>query len=80
MAIAIGKEAKSLGATRVIFLTEGSSKELKSSGWGIGFSYNYASVGSKASDNGSVGSGGTGYSQGTAKYNNLIYLTAIVGN
>lgn len=80
LAIAVGKEAKKLGATRVIFLTEGSSKLLKSSGWGIGFSYNYATVGSDPSDNGSVGSGGTGYSQGKASYKNLIYLTAIVGN
>lgn len=80
LALAIGKKAHELGATRVVFLTEGSSKELHSSGWGIGFSYNYATVGSKASDNGSVGSGGTGYSQGKAGYSNLIYLTAIVGN
>jgi len=80
LAIAIGKKARELGAKRVIFLTEGSSKQLKSSGWGVGLSYNYATVGSKPSDSGSVGSGGTGYSQGTAGYRNLIYLTAIVGN
>ena len=80
LAIAIGKAAKALGAKRVIFLTEGSSKLLKSSGWGVGLSYNYATVGSKASDSGSVGSGGTGYSQGKAGYRNLIYITAIVGN
>jgi hypothetical protein len=80
LAIAIGQKAKALGAKRVIFLTEGSSKLLKSSGWGVGLSYNYATVGSKASDSGSVGSGGTGYSQGKAGYRNLIYITAIVGN
>lgn len=79
LAIAIGKEARKLGATRVIFLTEGSSKQLKSSGWGIGFAYNYAEVDSSRSGNGSVGSGGTGYSQGKAGYRNLIYITAIVG-
>ena len=80
LAIAIGQKARELGATRVIFLTEGSSKLLKSSGWGVGLSYNYATVGSKASDSGSVGSGGTGYSQGKAGYRNLIYITAIIGN
>lgn len=80
LAIAVGQEARKLGASRVIFLTEGSSKQLKSSGWGIGLSYNYATVGSKPSDSGSVGSGGTGYSQGKAGYRNLIYLTAIIGN
>lgn len=79
LAVAIGKHARSLGAKRVVFLTEGSSKKIYSSGWGIGLSYNYATVGSKASDNGSVGAGGTGYSQGSAGYKNLVYLTAIVG-
>ena len=80
LAIAIGKKAKEMGASRVIFLTEGSSKKIYSSGWGIGLSYNYATVGSDRSDNGSVGAGGTGYSQGSAGYKNLVYLTAIVGN
>ena len=80
LAIAIGKKAQALGASRVIFLTEGSSKKIYSSGWGIGLSYNYATVGSDRSDNGSVGAGGTGYSQGSAGYKNLVYLTAIVGN
>lgn len=79
LAIAIGKKAQELGATNVVFLTEGSSKQLQSSGWGIGFSYNYAQVNSDPSGNGSVGSGGFGYSQGKAGYRNLIYLTAIVG-
>ena len=80
LAMAIGRQARELGATRVIFLTEGSSKEMRSSGWGIGFSYNYAQVNSDPSGNGSVGSGGFGYSQGKAGYKNLIYLTAIIGN
>ena len=79
LAMAIGRQARELGATRVIFLTEGSSKEMRSSGWGIGLSYNYASVNSDPSGNGSVGAGGFGYSQGKAGYKNLIYLTAIVG-
>lgn len=80
LALAIGKKAKELGASRVIFTTEGSSKELSSWGVGIGLSYNYASVGSDASDNGSVGAGGTGWSMGKAGYNNLIYLSAVAGN
>ena len=80
LAIAIGKVARELGATRVVFLTEGSSKELHSSGWGIGFSANWATVDSDPSGSGGVGSGGFGYSQGTAGYRDKIYLTAIVGN
>ncbi len=79
LALKIGKIAKHMKANTVVFLTEGSTKEVVSSGWGIGFSYNYASVGSKPSDSGQVGSGGFGYSQGKASYDNLIYLTAIVG-
>ena len=80
LALAIGKKAKELGASRVVFTTEGSSKELSSWGVGIGLSYNYASVGSDASDNGSVGAGGTGWSMGKAGYSNLIYLSAVAGN
>jgi hypothetical protein len=79
LAVKIGKVAQHMQANTVIFLTEGSSKKLYSSGWGVGFSYNYAQVGSKPSDNGSVGSGGFGYSQGQAGYKDLVYLTAIVG-
>jgi hypothetical protein len=79
LAVKIGKVAAHMKANTVIFLTEGSSKKLYSSGWGVGFSYNYAQVGSKPSDNGSVGSGGFGYSQGQAGYKDLVYLTAIVG-
>ena len=79
LAIKIGKLAQHMKATHVVFLTEGSSKQMESSGWGIGFSYNYAQVNSDPSGNGSVGSGGFGYSQGKAGYKDLIYLTAIVG-
>jgi len=79
LAIQIGRLAQHMKATHVVFLTEGSSKEMQSSGWGIGFSYNYASVNSDPNGNGSVGSGGFGYSQGKAGYKDLIYLTAIVG-
>ena len=80
LAMALGKKAQELGATKVVFTTEGSSKVLTSSGWGIGFSYSYAEVGSKPSDSGSVGSGGFGYSRGTGGYQNKIYLTAVLGN
>lgn len=80
LAMAIGKKAKALGAKRVIFLTEGSSKELTSWGVGIGFSYSYAKVDSDPSGGGGVGAGGTGWSMGKGAYDSLIYLTAIVGN
>ena len=79
LALKIGKLAQEMKANTVVFLTEGSTKEVVSSGWGIGFSYNYATVNSDPNGNGSVGSGGFGYSQGRSSYNNLIYLTAIVG-
>ena len=79
LAMKIGKIAEHMKANTVVFLTEGSTKQVVSSGWGIGFSYNYAQVNSDPSGNGSVGSGGFGYSQGKASYDNLIYLTAIVG-
>ena len=49
--------------------------ELESSGWGIGFSYNYASVNSDAYGQGSVGAGGTGISGGSASYKKMPYLT-----
>ena len=80
LAIAIALKARELGARRIVLLTEGSSKELSSWGIGLGFSYNYASVGSKPSDAGAVGAGGTGWSMGKGKYDSLIYLSAMVGN
>ena len=80
LAMAAGKRAQALGAGRCIFLTEGSTSELTSSGWGIGMSYSRAGVGSDGNDMGQVGAGGTGYSRGKGKFKRYVYLTAIVGN
>ena len=71
----LAKKAKSLGASNIIIMSEGIEVTLKSSGWGIGASYNYARVGSDGTDSGSVGAGGTGYSRGKAFYNKKPYLT-----
>lgn len=57
-------QASVYGATHIQFLAEGTNTELQSSGWGIGLAY------TKASDT-SISSGGTGYSQGSAGYQNL---------
>ena len=48
------KLARHIKACSGICLTEGSSKKIYCSGWGIGLSYNYASLGSNASDHCSV--------------------------
>jgi len=69
------KKAKSIGATNIILLSEGVKIELESSGWGLGFSYNYASVNSDLYGQGSVGAGGTGISGGSASYKKMPYLT-----
>jgi hypothetical protein len=69
------KKAKEIGATNVILLSEGIKVELESSGWGLGFSYNYASVNSDLHGQGSVGAGGTGISGGSASYKKMPYLT-----
>jgi hypothetical protein len=69
------KKAREVGATNVILLSEGIKVELESSGWGIGFSYNYASVNSDLYGQGSVGAGGTGISGGSASYKKMPYLT-----
>ena len=80
LAMALGQKAKELKCKRVVFLTEGSSKQMNSGGWGIGLSYNYAKVGSGSNDQGTVGAGGTGYSRGWARNVDLVYLSAIMGN
>jgi len=69
------KKAKAIGATNIILLSEGIKIELESSGWGLGFSYNYASVNSDLHGQGSVGAGGTGISGGSASYKKMPYLT-----
>ena len=79
IAIKLAKIARSIHAPRIVLIKEGVIKRLTSSGWGIGLSFNYASVGSSMSDNGQVGAGGTGYSTGQASYLMLPYITAVVG-
>ena len=68
-------KAKQLGATAVVIMGEGVKINLKSFGWGVGFSYNMAKVDSDPSGTGSVGAGGTGFSGGTAGYTKMPYLT-----
>jgi hypothetical protein len=71
----LAKKAYAVGAHNVILLSEGIKIELESSGWGLGFSYNYASVNSDLYGQGSVGAGGTGISGGSASYKKMPYLT-----
>jgi hypothetical protein len=71
----LAKKAYAVGAHNVILLSEGIKIELESSGWGVGFSYNYASVNSDLYGQGSVGAGGTGISGGSASYKKMPYLT-----
>jgi hypothetical protein len=73
--MALVHKAKEIGAHNVVLMTEGVKLELTSSGWGIGASYNYASVNSDLYGQGSVGAGGTGYSKGKASYNKFPFLT-----
>ena len=73
--MALVNKAKEIGANNVVLMSEGVELELVSSGWGIGASYNYASVNSDAHGQGSVGAGGTGYSKGHAKYDKKPFLT-----
>jgi len=73
--MALVKKAKEIGAHHIVLMSEGVELELVSSGWGIGASYNYASVNSDAYGQGSVGAGGTGYSRGHAKYDKKPFLT-----
>ena len=79
LAIKLAKYARSIGADKIVLVQEGVVKRLSSWGIGLGLSYNYASVGSDASDHGSVGAGGTGWSMGEGEYFSLPYLTAVVG-
>lgn len=73
--MALAVKAKLRGATRVVLMGEGVKIDLTSFGWGLGFSYNMASVDSDANGKGSVGAGGTGISGGKAGYTKMPYLT-----
>lgn len=80
LAVRLAEYAKEVKGSKIVLVSEGTSKKLSSWGAGIGFSYNMATVGSDPSDQGQVGAGGTGVSWGRAEYFSLPYLTAIVGN
>ena len=80
IAAALAHKARTLGATKIVFIREGVHRKLESTGYGIGLSYNYATVGSGQSGFGGVGAGGTGWSHGSAEYLSMPYLTAAIGN
>ena len=73
--MALVKKAEEIGAGNVVLMSEGVELEIISSGWGLGASYNYASVNSDQHGQGSVGAGGTGYSKGKAHYEKKPFLT-----
>ena len=73
--MALVKKAQEIGAGNVVLMSEGVELEIVSSGWGLGASYNYASVNSDQHGQGSVGAGGTGYSKGKAHYEKKPFLT-----
>lgn len=79
LAVKLAKYAKSVRANRIVLVQEGIVRRLQSTGYGIGFSGNYATVGSDGNDVGSTGASGTGWSRGTAEYFALPYLTAVIG-
>lgn len=72
---ALAMKAKEIQGSNIILIGEGVKIELKSSGWGVGLSYNMATVNSDAYGQGSVGAGGTGISGGSASYSKMPYLT-----
>jgi len=79
LAAGLSHKAKELGCSEITFIREGVVRELNSTGYGIGLSYNYATVASGANGFGGVGAGGTGWSHGTAQYFSFPYLTAVCG-
>jgi len=80
LAAGLAHKAKDLGCSEITFIREGVVRELTSTGYGIGLSYNYATVGSGMSGHGGVGAGGTGWSHGSARYLSYPYMTAVCGN
>ena len=76
---AIALKAAELCATKVILITEGTEAQLSSWGVGIGLSYNYAKIMEGGDHPGSsVGTGGTGWSTGRAKYNKIPYMSFVI--
>ena len=80
LAAGLAHKARELGCSEITFIREGVVRELSSTGYGIGLSYNYATVASGANGFGGVGAGGTGWSHGTAQYFSFPYMTAVCGN
>jgi hypothetical protein len=80
LAAGLAHKAKELGCSEITFIREGVVRELTSTGYGIGLSYNYATVGSGTNGYGGVGAGGTGWSHGSARYLSFPYMTAVCGN
>ena len=70
--------ARSVGGTKIVFIKEGVTKRLHSSGWGVGISNNISVVNTSPTGIGGVAASGTGYSQGEAEYYSLPYLVAVV--
>jgi hypothetical protein len=70
------KAAMAIGADAVVGAGEGSYKELKSFGWGVGLSWNTATM-SKGNNLSNVGSGGTGISGAKASYLQFPYIQLI---
>ncbi len=71
--------AKSIHANKIVFVSEGSVRELSSWGVGIGLNTVQSRVDSDPNGYGSVASGGTGWSWGKSRYLHLPFVTAIVG-
>lgn len=79
LAVKLKKEAEKYGATKIVLVTEGTSKRISSWGVGIGFSQNYGFTNSGQDGRGGASAGGTGWSWGESEFFSLPYLTAILG-
>lgn len=79
LAAKIAAYAKSIYANKIVFISEGSIRQLSSWGLGIGFNTVQSRVDSDPNGYGSVGSGGTGWSWGKSHYLHMPFITAVVG-
>ena len=79
LAVKLALYARSIGANKIVLLSEGTVKVISSWGVGIGFNSNFASVDSDLDGAGRAGSGGTGWSWGQAEFLSLPFLVAAVG-
>ena len=78
LAVKLSNLARSVGGSRVVFLKEGVTKRLHSTGWGVGINNNISVVNADPTGIGGVASGGTGYSAGDAEYLSLPYVIAVI--